>query len=351
MNRAPTSPTGGEILIVDDTPNNLRLLSTMLTEQGYVVRKALNGASALRSIKADPPDLVLLDVKMPQMNGYEVCQKLKAEDPINEIPVIFISALDEAMDKVKAFVVGGVDYITKPFQLEEVLARVENQLMLRQQKQQLTEQNHRLQDEIEKREQAELALKRTNEELQQINQLLYRLANLDGLTQVANRRRFDDYFEREWLRMRRDRRPMSLILCDVDYFKYYNDAYGHQAGDDCLRIVARAIDRAVKRPADLVARYGGEEFAILLPNTDSGGAMDVARQIRESVEECQIAHPQSEVSDRVTLSMGLTTLIPTIDISPDLLIATADRALYEAKNRGRNRMISENTVVEVSNLR
>lgn len=351
MNRAPISPTGGEILIVDDTPNNLRLLSSMLTEQGYVVRKALNGASALRSIKADPPDLVLLDVKMPQMNGYEVCQKLKAEDPTNEIPVIFISALDEAMDKVKAFVVGGVDYITKPFQLEEVLARVDNQLMLRQQKQQLTEQNNRLQDEIEKREKAELALKLMNQELQQLNQSLYHLANLDGLTQVANRRRFDDYFEREWLRMRRERLPIALILCDVDYFKPYNDAYGHQAGDDCLRVIARAINRAVRRPADLVARYGGEEFAILLPNTEEKGAMDVAGKIRESVEECQISHAQSEVGDRVTLSMGLTSLIPTIEISPDVVIATADRALYEAKNRGRNRIVSKNTVVEVSNLR
>lgn len=158
-----------EILIVDDTPNNLRFLSTMLFEQGYEVRKAINGQMALKSVHTEPPDLILLDIRMPEMNGYEVCQKLKAEAQTKDIPVIFLSALDDPMDKVTAFDVGGVDYITKPFQFEEVLARVKTHLMMCQLQKQLQEKNERLQQEIRKREQVEVELRQANERLQRFS--------------------------------------------------------------------------------------------------------------------------------------------------------------------------------------
>ena len=176
-------------------------------------------------------------------------------------------------------------------------------------------------------------------ELESANQQLQRLASLDGLTQVANRRQFDAYLETEWRRLMREEKPLSLIMCDVDYFKLYNDTYGHQAGDECLKKVALAISTAAKRPADLAARYGGEEFAVVLPNTDASGAVHVAQLIRSQLRDCAIAHEASAVSESVTLSFGVASLVPTFRSSPDRLIAAADAVLYRAKQQGRDRII------------
>jgi diguanylate cyclase (GGDEF)-like protein len=176
-------------------------------------------------------------------------------------------------------------------------------------------------------------------ELEQANQQLHRLANLDGLTQVANRRRFDEYLNLEWKRLVREKQPLSLVMFDIDYFKFYNDCYGHQAGDDCLKQIASALSRALKRPADLAARYGGEEFAAILPNTELLGAVAVARAIQEEVKQLKIPHERSEVSEYVTLSMGVTSTIPTQDLSVEDLVAAADEALYKAKKRGRDRFL------------
>jgi diguanylate cyclase (GGDEF)-like protein len=311
------------LLIVDDQPDNLRVLASILSEQGYKVRSALDGTTALDAAQAQPPDLILLDVKMPHMNGYEVCLALKALPQICEVPVIFLSGMDGAAEKVKAFAVGGVDYVTKPFEAEEVLARVRQQLTLRSQKQQL-------QQEIQERKRAEEALRQANRELQ-------RLANIDGLTQIANRRCFDEVLHQEWQRLKREQAPLSLILCDVDFFKLYNDRYGHLAGDDCLKQVAQAIQQSTRRPADLVARYGGEEFAVILPNTTSEGAIQVATQIQTTVANLNICHDRSQVSPLVTLSMGCITVVPTDESTPEKLIVAADQALYCAKAGGRNR--------------
>ena len=340
MSQNQTSFLTGEILIVDDTPNNLRLLSKMLAERGHAVRKALNGRRAIASAQADPPDLILLDIKMPDMNGYQICQNLKTDETTREIPVIFISALGEALDKVKAFNVGGADYITKPFQIEEVLARIKNQLTIRHQYQQIIEQNEILQQEIRNRASAELALQKANQKLQ-------RLAALDELTQVSNRRRFNEYLAQEWLRLAREgnsnsdaiQATLSLLMCDVDHFKLYNDTYGHQLGDNCLQQVASAISRAVKRPADLVSRYGGEEFAVILPNTPATGAVQVAEAIQLEIQQLQIPHASSPVSEYVTLSIGITGMVPTQEGSPSTLVMAADAALYEAKAQGRNRAV------------
>lgn len=338
MIRLPNHSKLGNILLVDDKPDNLRLLSEMLSDNGYEVRRVTKGKMALITARASPPDLVLLDIKMPDMDGYEVCLQLKADSRTAEIPVIFMSALDELPDKVKAFTMGGVDYITKPFQLEEVLVRVKTQITLRRQQQQLQIQNRQLQEEIQRRKEIEAALQRSQTELQKANTELYRLAHLDGLTHVANRRRFDEYIDREWRRLAREKRPLSLIMCDVDYFKPYNDHYGHQMGDDCLRAIARAISDALKRPADLAARYGGEEFAILLPNTPLEGAIAVAEDISRSVRHLEIPHPHSQIGAIVTLSFGVGSQIPQSENHPSTLIDLADRALYRSKQNGRDRV-------------
>ncbi|MBD2387271.1 diguanylate cyclase domain-containing protein [Cylindrospermum sp. FACHB-282] len=332
----PTScNNAGIVMIVDDTPDNLRLLSKILESQGFKVRKTVSGKMAIQAAKIEPPDLILLDINMPDINGYEVCRQLKSQKETVNIPIIFISALDKTTDKVMAFEIGGVDYITKPFQDSEVLARVKNQFIIRQQQQQLIVQNQQLKQEIGERKRAEAALVLANRQLNLF-------AHLDGLTGVANRRKFDEYLSLEWQRLFREQLPLSLLLCDVDFFKKYNDTYGHVAGDHCLQQVAKTIRFSVKRPADLVARYGGEEFAVILSNTNFGGAMYVGEVIRKEVHNLKIVHAQSKVDESVTLSIGVTTIVPNLEFSPDTLIAMADKALYAAKAQGRNRIVAEN---------
>lgn len=317
------------ILVVDDTPPNLQLLLTMLARKGYKTNGVTDGATALSNAQEQIPDLVLLDINMPNMNGFEVCQQLKSNSLTCDIPVIFISARDEVLDKVQAFAVGGLDYITKPFQIAEVLVRVENQLTLRRLQRQLQEQNERLKQEIHNRIIAENLLQEANEKLE-------RLVNVDGLTQLANRRCFDEYLQQSWQRLAREQQPLALIMCDIDFFKNYNDTYGHIAGDDCLRKVSLVIHKAVRRPADLAARYGGEEFVLVLPSTDIEGAMLVAQSIGSQLLDLQIPHEDSAVSQFVTLSMGVTSLIPKVDSQPSILLTSADYALYRAKELGRN---------------
>ena len=317
------------ILVVDDTPPNLQLLLTMLTRKGYQVCGVRDGDTALSNINDKLPDLVLLDINMPNMNGFQVCQEIKKSDRTRSVPVIFISARDEVLDKVQAFAVGGVDYITKPFQIAEVLARVENQLTLRRLQKQLQDQNEILKQEIHNRLIVETMLKEANVQLE-------RLVNIDGLTQLANRRCFDDYLMQEWQRLAREKQPLSLIMCDIDFFKNYNDTYGHVAGDDCLKQVSTMIKTTINRPADLAARYGGEEFVIVLPNTDIEGGIQIANNLRQKLAELSIPHEDSRVSEFVTLSMGVTCMIPILDSPPSVLLTSADYALYRAKELGRN---------------
>ncbi|MGB5967523.1 MAG: diguanylate cyclase [Spirulinaceae cyanobacterium] len=325
------------ILIVDDKPDNLRLLSTMLEAQGYKVKKSLDGKFAIKGAQVAPPDLILLDINMPIMNGYQVCEELKKQTKTSRIPIIFISALDRTLDKVKAFKIGGADYITKPFHLEEVLARVENQLNQQRLARKLQEKNLLLEQEIEGRLRTEEALVAANRELE-------RLANLDGLTEILNRRSFDIHLNLEWQRHLCKSSPLSLILCDVDYFKAYNDTYGHLKGDDCLRRIASCLSSMIEK-ADVswgrVARYGGEEFAAILPDTNIEQAMKMATQIQKEIFSLKILHAQSQVSQFVTISLGVTTITPQAGLTVKNLISTADKALYKAKEQGRNCLFSE----------
>lgn len=323
-----------QILIVDDNPDNLRLLSKILESNGFKVKKTMSGKIAIQAAKIEPPDLILLDINMPDMNGYEVCQQLKSQEKTAQIPIIFISALDQTRDKIIAFEIGGVDYITKPFQELEVLARVKSQLIIYQQKQQLIQQNQLLQQEIQERQKVEAALLEANQQLQ-------RFAILDGLTGVANRRRFDEYLNLEWQRLAQDKLPLSLLLCDVDFFKNYNDTYGHLTGDDCLKKIAKAIQLSVNQPSNLLARYGGEEFAVIIPNTYNPEAINLAEDIRQKVHALKLPHRQSKIDNYVTLSIGVATVIPNLQISPNTLIQVCDEALYTAKSKGRNRTVAQ----------
>lgn len=339
MTQASSTDTRCNILAVDDTPENLELLNRILSRKGFKVALATNGRKALDLAREHRPELILLDICMPQMDGYAVCQALKGDPVTQDIPIIFVSALDEVTDKIKAFKMGGVDFITKPFHSAEVIVRVDNHLTLRRLNEQLKIQNELLRQEISHRIAIEAALQAANQELE-------RLAHLDGLTQVANRRGFDNCLVQEWRRLAREQSPLTLILCDVDFFKRYNDTYGHQAGDDCLRSIASAISTVLKRPGDLVARYGGEEFAIILPNTPETGAMHVAAEIRAIVEAMEIVHVASPIGDYVTLSLGIATVIPQAEFEAMFLLSAADRALYKAKLSGRNCVRSEDVVYQ-----
>lgn len=300
-----------KVLLVDDRNDNLLVLASELNSRGYVILQANNGRLALEIARAEIPDIVLLDIAMPDMDGYQVCQQLKADPRTKDIPVIFISILNEIEVKARAFAVGGSDYIARPFVIEEVVIRVQNQL----------------------------AIARLKAQLKAKNQRLKILVSQDDLTKVANRYHFNRYLRQEWRRAYREGYYLSLILSDIDYFKQYNDRFGHQAGDVCLRRVARAITSAVKRPADLVARYGGEEFAVILPQTSGANALNVALEIHQAVERLQISHPDSTVSNFVSLSSGVACTIPTTRTNRTRLISEADTALYQAKTQGRNRVI------------
>lgn len=332
IHAASTSQSQSErsvILIIDDHPTNLRLAVDYLEENGFVVLVAQDGESGLKRAKYACPHLILLDVLMLGIDGFETCRQLKADAQTRDIPVIFMTCLLNTEDKLKGFEVGAVDYVTKPIQLEELLARINTHLRIQSLTQQLQKQNQLLQQQA-------LELQIARKEAEVAYNELQRLANLDSLTQVANRRCFDQHLNQEWRRLAREKAPISLILCDIDYFKRYNDCYGHQAGDACLKQVAQAIARVAKRPGDLVARYGGEEFAVSLPNTSADGAIQVAESIHSEVRLLNLPHAQSEVSAYVTVSLGISNQVPHPELQVESLIAAADRSLYAAKQQGRN---------------
>jgi diguanylate cyclase (GGDEF)-like protein len=312
----------GNILVVDDTLDNLRLLNDLLTREGYRVRPVPNGKVALAAAQADPPDLILLDIMMPGMDGFEVCQHLKAGEKTSEVPVIFLSALSDLMDKVKAFNAGGVDYIIKPFQAEEVLMRVHTHITIRHLQQSLEEKNAQLELEISER-------KRAQEELE-------RIASTDPLTNIFNRRRFFMLAEAEFRKAQRYGRPLSVLVFDVDFFKKVNDTFGHGAGDQALIHIAH-LSRVTARDADVVARLGGEEFAILLPETNRIDGRRAGERLRQMIEQtpCQ---PDGQAL-QLTVSIGVAD--NHLEPAPahfEQILTWADRALYQAKDAGRNRV-------------
>jgi diguanylate cyclase (GGDEF)-like protein len=266
-----------------------------------------SGFDALEILsRPSKPDLILLDVMMPGIDGYEVCRRLKDNEQTKDIPVIFVTAHTESSEEEIGLNLGAADYISKPYRLPIILARVRNHLNMKRK-----------------------------------TDLLESLASLDGLTGVSNRRKFDEMLDFEWRRAIRSGRHLSIVMMDIDHFKQYNDNYGHGAGDECLVQVANCFPACFNRPGDLVARYGGEEFVALLPLTKAEGALTVAERFVAAVSALSLRHRYSGVADHVTLSAGCATSIPTQDVSMKSLLQKADEMLYQAKSTGRNRVCIE----------
>jgi diguanylate cyclase (GGDEF)-like protein len=329
----------GEILIVDDTPANLDLLSNMLKDR-FRVRAATSGRRAIATARTYAIDLVLLDVDMPEMNGFEVCRELKGDPATAEVPVIFVSALDAAIDKVAAFEVGGADYVTKPFQVAEVMARIEYQLRLARLKKDLERKNEELGRAYDDVRRIAAELEDTNRQLAIANERLSALSYLDGLTGVANRRRFDEALEEACGAANELGAPLSLVLIDLDHFKKLNDSQGHHDGDEALRAVASVLAACTESRGGLAARFGGEEFAWLLPNVTFEAAKSEAEMLRMKVRDARIRHDGVECGI-VTASLGVSASGGMKTLTPLALVAAADAALYRAKSAGRDRVEAE----------
>lgn len=461
----------GRLLIVDDTRVNLLFLQRLLMQEGHQVQICQRADEALALAIADPPDLLISDVNMPGMDGYQLCRALKINPQTMYIPVIFVSVLDDLAQKTQAFEVGAADYITKPFESVEVLLRVKNQLRTQTLYRRLAEQNRLLQMEVERRklaeEQSKLAeekfakafyaspnpstitllsngrhlevndsfcqvtgytpeevigksvvelnlwvnledrkklfelistqrrvrnhefefrtkhgqihtailsceiitlngeecllslsnditeRKQAESQLMIANTTLQKLADLDGLTQIANRRRFDTYLKYHLEQAQKHQQYLAMVLCDVDHFKHYNDYYGHLQGDTCLIRLAKVFQRSLTTHKDFVARYGGEEFALILPGRSPADAYCVVQRVLEAIQRAQIPHARSETASVVTVSFGGYVLTPENMLTvatPKDLIGKADAALYRAKQRGRNCIVFGNELIDDGHL-
>jgi len=307
-----------KILVVDDSPTIRAALKALLERMGHTVVEANDGEQALQMYRQDRPGLVLIDVVMPIMDGYESARHMRETKADEWVPIIFLSSKEADQDLNRAIEAGGDDYLVKPVSFVVLNAKI------------------RALQRLESMRTKQLEMSR---DLASANRELEKLSRQDGLTGIANRRYFDSYLVTEVRRGARERQPLSLILSDVDHFKAFNDCYGHQAGDDCLRRVAAALSSAGRRPADLAARYGGEEFAMVLPGTVLEGAVDVAQAVTRVIESLGIPHARSAVNAKVTLSQGVVSLTPEKETSSEDLIKRADQALYLAKQQGRNRYV------------
>ncbi len=290
------------ILVVDDYNTNIIVFRRILSNDYHII-EADNGLSALELAETDLPDLIILDIMMPGMDGYEICSRLKEIPATKNIPVLFVTSLHDTDDEERGFSVGAVDYIIKPFRPRLLKARVNTHM----------------------------ALKLYADELDQI-------ASIDEPTGLSNRRMFNGSLGLEWRRAYRNAQSLVVIMIDIDYFKQFNDLYGHLAGDDCLRAVAEILHTSSRRPGDVAARYGGDEFVMLLPDTDIVGAKNFGDSLCCTISALNIKHEYSPHNGIVTVSVGVSAIFPSNDTSAISLISLADEALYEAKVAGRNRM-------------
>lgn len=317
------------VLLVDDQLIIVEAVRRMLaSEDDIEFHFTTDARDAIASANALQPTVILQDLVMPEVDGFELIRRFRAEEMLAHVPIIVLSAREDPKLKAHGFAVGANDYLVKLPDKVELLARVRHHS---------NAHIHRLQ-----RDQAFRFLRESQQKLAMANVELQKLAALDALTGISNRRRFDETLVLEWQRGQRDKTPLSLLMVDVDFFKHYNDSYGHPAGDLALKKVAAVLTENLKRPADLVTRYGGEEFAIILPETDSAGAMSVARACLRHLENLQIENAKALPYGVLTMSIGVHTMVPGKQASWDELLAGADRALYAAKAKGRNNVVSAN---------
>ena len=289
------------ILVVDDMTTTLLLIHDLLKDT-YEVKIAKSGTKALEILESpNDIDLILLDIEMPDINGYDVCKRIKNNETIKNIPIIFITGRTSQEDEEYGLNLGAIDYITKPFNKAIVKLRIKNYLNLK--------------------------IK---------NDMLEKLSMYDGLTNIRNRRYFDETFEKTFNEIKRDKKSLAVLMIDIDFFKPYNDNYGHGQGDETLRKVAKALEKTIKRASDFVARYGGEEFVILLKDINKDGVEAVANNLLNAVRELKITHEFSKIENYVTISIGASFYNSNSDITKLELLLKADETLYNVKNSGRN---------------
>lgn len=303
MTRKDMSSTMPRILVVDSADADIANLAERLSEE-YQVEFAEGGQNGLEKAGTNPPDLILLETRLQDMDSHEFCRLLNEDERTQRVPVILMTSLSEDLNEAKGLEVGAADYITKPFRFPLVLTRIKN-----------------------------------NIELKRRGDLLEKLALLDGTTKLPNRQSFENTITAEWFRGQRSNEPLSLVICNLDEFRNYNDHFGHTMGNDCLYTVGKILQETASRASDLTARIGWEGFAIVLPCTDRNGAMKLAETIRSNVEAHAI--PQAPTCQRphITISLGVATMIPSRDSSPEVLFEEAAKALQEAKDTGRNRVV------------
>lgn len=292
------------LMIVEDSSANIMILENALNS-AYKIISVNQPSKALAALKTNPkPDLLLLDIMMPEIDGFDLCRIIKQDPETQGIPIIFLTAKSNPIDEIKGLSLGAVDYIYKPYVIPVIKARIHTHL-----------------------------------DLKRKYDLLESLALLDGLTEIANRRFLDENLEKEWRRNLRTSTPLGCIMLDIDYFKQYNDNYGHPEGDHCLKEVACVIKSCLNRGGDFVVRYGGEEFAVILPETDLDTTYEMALKIHKAIDELKIEHRFSPVHNCISASAGVASMVPEINIDPEELINRADDNLYTAKKNGRNRII------------
>jgi len=296
------------VMIVDDEPSNITLVASILKNLNCDIRAVKDGYQALDLLnKLDHVDLILLDIMMPGISGFEVCEKIKSNPVTKNIPIIFMTALDDEASEQKGLMLGAIDYIKKPFSLSVTQARIKNHL-----------------------------------ELKAYRDVLEQMTQMDALSSIPNRRYFEVVYTQEIFRARRNGTSLGCLMIDIDYFKQYNDYYGHPKGDEVIRTVATAISHSLPRSGDFCARYGGEEFVVILPSTNIEGASTVAEAILKNVRKLHIPHLYSEISGEISVSIGFTSLESLHLVHQGVLVELADKNLYEAKRLGRDRIYGNN---------
>jgi two-component system chemotaxis family response regulator WspR len=313
------------VLLVDDQPMIAEAVRRHLSsDEDLHFHYCQDPSKAIKLSTEIQPTVILQDLVMPEIDGLMMVRYFRVNKLTSQIPIIVLSTKEEATIKSKAFQLGANDYLVKLPDKVELIARIRyhSQAYINQ---------------LE-RDEAFKALEESKAKLAEANLALQKLSSLDGLTGIANRRSFDETLSKEWHRSMRNSKSLGLIMIDIDFFKLYNDHYGHQGGDDCLKNVADCLNSSIHRDTDFLARYGGEEFSVILPETHLDGAIKVAETIRENIQSLEIPHAKSKVSDFVSISIGVSAVVPLMATAPEILIAAADQALYKAKENGRNRV-------------